>query len=428
MKITLKFAILFYIISLSVSAQNYAERYRSINIKHYKLAIDLNDTNNSIDATISIDLQFRKNISSFYLDLVSLDSISGKGMKVDSIYQNNVPVEFKQKLNKLTIYPKHNFQNLTYTYIIKYSGIPNDGLIIGNNLHGDRTFFADNWPNRAQNWFPCVDHPSDKATIEYIVKAPNHYNIIANGELIEEIDLEENIKQTHWKTVVPLPTKVMVIGAAKFEIDSLGLTKKDNIPVTSWVYPQTKKEGFYDFGNTKEILDFYVELFGDYPYKKLANVQSSTKYGGMENASAIFYPEKSIFKNRMLQDRERVLKFYETTKTPIVDKRTTDYLKLLNPNTYQKGAWVLHMLRRELGDDLFYKGIKAYYEKYKFRNASTTSFKRVMAATSGKNLDLFFKQWLEKSGHPVIKIQWIYFNNKVRLMLEQTQENTFDSL
>jgi len=480
MKISLKFAILFYIISLSVSAQNYAERYRSINVEHYKLAIELNDSDDSIDATISIDLQFRKSISSFYLDLVSLDSISGKGMKVESVYQNNIPVEFKQKDDKLTIYPKHNFQSLTYTYNIKYSGTPDDGLIIGNNLHGDRTFFADNWPNRAQNWFPCVDHPSDKATIEYIVKAPNHYNIIANGELIEEIDLEENTKQTHWKTAVPLPTKVMVIGAAKFAVDSLGLTKKDSIPVTSWVYPQTKNEGFYDFANTKNILDFYVELFGKYPYKKLASVQSSTKYGGMENASAIFYPEKSItgerkfentiaheivhqwfgnsateidwphvwlsegfatyftdlyiletkgdsiFKNRMQQGRKRVLKFYETTKTPVVDTKTKDYLQLLNPNSYQKGAWVLHMLRRELGDDVFYKGIKAYYKNYRFRNASTTSFKNVMAYTSGKNLDLFFKQWLEKSGHPIIKTQWIYFNNKVRLMLEQTQENTFE--
>ena len=479
MKTTLKISIFLLIFSSSVFAQQYKERLRTINIEHYKLAIELNDNNGSIIAKMAIDLRFRKSIPSFYLDLVSYDSISGKGMKVDSIYQNKVAVDFKHKNNRLTIYPKHNFANLTYTYTIKYSGIPEDGLIIGKNVHGDRTFFGDNWPNRAQNWFPCIDHPSDKATIEYIVKAPKHYKIIANGELIEEIDLNDQIKQTHWKTSNPLPTKVMVIGAANFAIDSLGVIDSI-IPVTSWVYEQNKEKGFHDLANSKEILEFYIDLFGKYPFQKLASVQSTTRYGGMENASCIFYPEQaftgeqkfdntiaheivhqwfgnsaseidwphvwlsegfatyftdvyiektkgdSIFQHRMQQERARVLKFHETTKTAVVDVKTSDYLKLLNPNSYQKGAWVLHMLRKKLGDEAFYKGIKAYYEKYKYRSASTNSFKRVMAATSGKNLDVFFKQWLENPGHPVLKTQWLYFNKRIRIMIEQVQGGIFE--
>ena len=479
MKTTLKISIFLLIFSSSVFAQQYKERLRTINIEHYKLAIELNDNNDSITAKMAIDLRFRKSIPSFYLDLVSYDSISGKGMRVDSIYQNKVAVDFKHKNNRLTIYPKHNFANLTYTYTIKYSGIPEDGLIIGKNVHGDRTFFGDNWPNRAQNWFPCIDHPSDKATIEYIVKAPKHYKIIANGELIEEIDLNDQIKQTHWKTSNPLPTKVMVIGAANFAIDSLGVIDSI-IPVTSWVYEQNKEKGFHDLANSKEILEFYIDLFGKYPFQKLASVQSTTRYGGMENASCIFYPEQaftgeqkfdntiaheivhqwfgnsaseidwphvwlsegfatyftdvyiektkgdSIFQHRMQQERARVLKFHETTKTAVVDVKTSDYLKLLNPNSYQKGAWVLHMLRKKLGDEAFYKGIKAYYEKYKYRSASTNSFKRVMAATSGKNLDVFFKQWLENPGHPVLKTQWLYFNKRIRIMIEQVQGGIFE--
>jgi aminopeptidase N len=187
-----------------------------------------------------------------------------------------------------------------FNFEITYSGVPKDGLIIGENLHGDRTFFADNWPNRTHNWFPCVDHPSDKATVEFKIIAPNHYQVIANGYLFEETNLSHNLNLYHYKSAEPLPTKVMVIGVARFAVQHLGET--NNIPVSTWVYPQTKEQGFYDFANSKKILEFYIEKFGEYPYQKLANVQSKTQFGGMENAGAIFYFEKSVTGERKHED------------------------------------------------------------------------------------------------------------------------------
>jgi len=261
-------------------------------------------------------------------------------------------------------------------------------------------------------------------------------------------------------------------------VQQLGETQ--NIPVSSWVYPQAREKGFHDFSNGKEILDFFIETIGEFPFEKLANVQSTTQFGGMENASAIFYHEKaitgegkidplmaheiahqwfgdaaseidwphiwlsegfatyfadlyvqkskgdSVFQRRMVNERKKVFDFYKKQQTPIVDARTTNLVDLLNPNSYEKGAWVLHMLRKELGSDVFFKGIKSYYNSYKFSNASTLDFKNVMETTFGKNLDVFFKQWLMKSEYPVLKSNWIYYNNKVRLMLEQTQGTAFE--
>jgi len=461
-----------------VSAQSYPERVQTSDILHYKLNIELNDETNNIEATMEVSMQYKTSINWFILDLENKDETTGEGMEVISVHQNSVLVDYKHENDRIVITPKHNFANLTYTYVIKYKGIPSTGLIIGKNKFGDRTFFGDNWPNRAHSWFPCVDHPIEKASIEYIVEAPNHYKVIANGVLVEETDLENNLKQTHWITPNQLSTKVMVIGVANFETELV--TEIDSIPISTWVYPQSKEAGFHDFAVAEKILPFFIELVGEYPFKKLANVQSTTQYGGMENASAIFYDENgvtgerqnenvvaheiahqwfgnsateidwphvwlsegfatyftdlyvektkgdSIFQNRMVQERNRVFKFYENTKTPIVDTKTTNYMKLLNPNSYQKGAWVLHMLRNELGDETFFKGIRAYYDKYKYRNASTNNFKNVMAGVSGKNLDQFFKQWLYSSEFPIIKSNWIYYNNKVRLMLDQTQETAFE--
>jgi len=477
MNFFIKTTLLLFTFSTCVYSQSYSERFNTLDIQHYKLSIEVNDTTNAINATAVVSVKFKKVVDSFELDLIANDSVTNIGMKVDTVYQNKILTDFGQKENKLKIQTKHVFPNLPYTFTIKYSGIPKDGLIISKNLYGDRTFFGDNWPNRAHNWFPCVDHPSDKATVEYIIKAPNYYQVIANGFQIEETNISSNYKEYHYQTNVPLPTKVMVIGIAKFAVQNIGETH--NIPVSSWVYPQTKENGFSDYAVAKDILNFFIENVGEYPFLKLANVQSKTRFGGMENAGNIFYFEKSVtgkqdhkdliaheiahqwfgnsateadwphiwlsegfatyftdlyilesegkeaFLQRLKNEREKVLNFSKKQQTPVVDVHAKDLMSLLNPNSYQKGAWCLHMLKKEIGEDNFWKGIKTYYSFYKFKNASTNDFKYVMEQVSGKNLDVFFTQWLKKAGHPILKSTWIHGASKLRIIIEQTQETIF---
>ena len=476
MKFIFKLSFLFFGFNSILIAQTNNPQFNNLDVQHYKLTLTVNDTTNVINAEMEVSIKFKKSVASFELDLVAKDS-TNTGMQVDSVYQNDIVVDFSHNNNKLTIEAKHVFPRLPYTYKIMYSGIPKDGLIISKNIHGDRTFFGDNWPNRAHNWFPCIDHPSDKATIEYIITAPNHYQVIANGFEVEETNTSKNLKQYHYKTDVPLPTKVMVVGIAKFAVQNIGETH--NIPVSTWVYPQTKAAGFYDFSIAKDILDFFIENVGEYPFQKLANVQSITRFGAMENAGNIFYFENSVtgnqehkdliaheiahqwfgnsateidwahlwlsegfatyltdlyilksdgeaaFKNRLNEERNKVLNFHKVQQTTVVDTKTTNYMSLLNPNSYQKGAWVLHMLKNNVGEESFWEGVKTYYDFYKFKNASTTNFKNVMAQVSGKNLDVFFTQWLQKTGQPKIKTTWIHGASKLRIIIEQLQENTF---
>src|SRR5690606_15487849 len=118
------------------------------------------------------------------------------------------------------------------------------------------TFFGDNWPDRAHHWLPCVDHPSDKASVEFIVPAPDHYQVVANGMQIEETNLDDETKLTHWREEAPLPMKVAVIGAARFGVQHAG--EVEGIPVTSWVYRQDREAGYYDYSLAVEALQFFI--------------------------------------------------------------------------------------------------------------------------------------------------------------------------
>ena len=147
---------------------------------------------------------------------------------------------------------KHNVQKLE----LSFEGIPKDGLIIGKNKYGSRTFFGDNWPTRAQNWFACNDHLSDKATVEYIVYAPRHYEVVANGALLSSKKGKAS-KRHHYRSSIALPTKIMVVGIADMCIEEAGTV--DGKIVRSCVYPKHKKEALYDLELGPSILEFYSE-------------------------------------------------------------------------------------------------------------------------------------------------------------------------
>ncbi|MEQ9413808.1 MAG: M1 family aminopeptidase, partial [Cyclobacteriaceae bacterium] len=267
-------------------------RNSNIDIQHYQFMIDLNDSDNTITGTTEVSILFKNSVSTFELDLVG-KSQDGKGMTVSSVLQNKKPLKFSQQNDRLSITlntPPQVGEEIAIA--IKYSGTPTDGLVISTNKFGDRTFFGDNWPNRAHHWLPTIDHPYDKASCEFIIIAPSHYQAIANGILVEKTNLPNNKTLTHWKETVVLPTKVMVIGVAKFAVTTAGVI--NNIPVETWVYPQNKEAGFGDFKMATDVLNYFIEHVGPYPYQKLANVQSTTRFGGMENASNIFYFENSV--------------------------------------------------------------------------------------------------------------------------------------
>lgn len=442
---------------------------QNIDVQHYEYDIVLSDQSDVMVGRATIKVKFLKESSRFNLDLVTVDK--GKGMETAGVFENGLPVNFSHQNNKLSI-STHAKAGEIKTYDIQYSGIPKDGLIISENRYGDRTFFADNWPNRAHHWIPCNDRPDDKASFEFIVTAPHNYNVISNGILKQEKDLSDGSRITHWKEEIPLPTKVMVIGVAKFAVKEYTDSQK-NIPVTAWIFPQDSSKGFHDYSAAPGILKFFSDYIAPYPFQKLANVQSKTIFGGMENASAIFYAESSVtgkaevedllaheiahqwfgdmaseksfahlwlsegfatyltniylekkygkemMMKRMEEDRQQVIEFAKKNNNPVVDTASS-LMSLLNANSYQKGAWVLHMLRNEVGDSVFQKIIQTYYQQFKGSNADSRDFEAVAEKVSGKELTWFFYQWLYQPGIPVLHIKYNQEGNELKLEIEQS--------
>ncbi|MBS1501549.1 MAG: M1 family peptidase, partial [Bacteroidetes bacterium] len=180
----------------------------AIDVQHYDFNIQLNDQNNVIKGKADIDVKFLKDAGSFRIDMVKKND-TGKGMLVSSVTEAGKSVSFQQDAGAINIKTTGKAGS-EHIYTITYSGVPADGLIISTNKFGHRTFFGDNWPDRGHNWLPCVDDPADKATVDFDIVAPKHYDVVANGAKISEKDLPGDLKETHWKESAPLSTKVMV--------------------------------------------------------------------------------------------------------------------------------------------------------------------------------------------------------------------------
>jgi aminopeptidase N len=443
-------------------------------ILHYDFQIAISDSNDIIRGKAGIQMNLRQNTDVVKLDLVAAVG-AGKGMKVSAIQEEKLGnLAFSHTGEMLEIkLGKMMDAGTELKMTVNYAGIPADGLIISKNERDGRSFFGDNWPNRAHHWLPTIDHPLEKATVDFIVLAPAHYEIVANGTLVDQRVERNGFQISHWHNAEPLPTKVMVFGAADFAMQNVG--DVNGIPVSTWVFEKDETNGFKDYAQGKAILEWYVKQVGAYPWDKLANVQSRTRYGGMENASCIFYADNSVtgdgscealmaheiahqwfgnsaseqewhhiwlsegfatyfthvyfeqthgeqaFLKRMAIDRRDIVGSPVAAQFAVVDTRIQDLNQLLNINSYQKGGWVLHMLRHKLGDDLFFKGIREYYARYKFSNALSEDLQKIMETQSGQDLGPFFKQWLYRPAFPQIDVVWSWKKSKKEVALTITQ-------
>jgi aminopeptidase N len=450
-------------------------------VERYRFELTLSDAQDRIEGRTTVSVIFTNNgVTELLLDLVEADA-GGAGMTVRSVTAAGAPLDFVHGDGLLRVglaEPGRAGERLDVT--VTYDGRPASGLVIGPNKYGDRTFFSDNWPNRARHWLPTIDHPYDKAMSEMIVTAPAHYQVVSNGLRVEESDVAGGLRTTHWRQSVPIATWLYVLGVARFAVQEVDDFQGRSIQ--TWVYPQDREAGFYDFAvPTKRAMAFYDDYVGPYAYEKLAPVTSTATGGGMEAATAIMYSENAVTGDRSERWRnviihevahqwfgnavteadwddvwlsegfatyftllfiehaygrdafvaglessaERVFAHYdENPDYRIVHDDLSDMGQVTSAATYQKGSWVLHMLRSRVGDDAFRQGIQTYYARHMNGNASTADFRAAVEEASGDELSDFFDQWLYRGGNPSLQGWWQYDPSAraVRIEINQPED------
>jgi aminopeptidase N len=473
-------------------------RLTGVDVLHYDIGVSIPDSGTVIEGRTGILFEIREPaLRELPLDFGELT--------VDSVRVGGVRARFRHERERLTVTLPASSAGARAEAVVWYHGSPSDGLFIQPNIHGQRTVFADNWPDRAHHWFPGIDHPSDKATADFVVDAPASMEVVANGAQRAIDEIGNGRRRTRWSEAEELPMYNMVIGVADFVVQRSGTPR--GVEVSNWVFPEDSAAAARGFARSPEIVAFFDSLFGPFPFEKLANVQSSTRFGGMENSSAIFYDEKRVagrgapasgsttvapadtgavgqaspaeasdltdlashetahqwfgdavteadwhhlwlsegfatycaalfaefhggpqgkgpveLRRQMRDMAAQVLAYEPERSRPIVDPGEKDLFALLNPDNYEKGAWVLHMLRHEIGDAAFFEGLRDYYAEFNGGTAWTADFERVMEEAAGRDLGWFFRQWLDRPGHPVLRVQREEAGaGRTRVLVEQVQ-------
>lgn len=450
----------------------------------YAITMDLPDTGSTIHATAVITVARVMRSDTLRLDLLDLD--------VNRVTVDGSAAKFTRTTDALDIaLPTRRATNATFEVSVEYGGAVKDGLIVRQDSAGRWTYFGDNWPNRARHWIPSIDHPSDKATVTWRVRAPSSRTVIANGKLVSRKPIRDGASvdrtETVWRETRPIAPYLMVIAAAplaEYEVGdtACGLAEAPQRCVPQFVYVAPEQRPFLPgpFARVGEIVQLFGTLVGPFPYEKLAHLQSSTRFGGMENASAIFYADggfrrgtmrdgvvahetahqwfgdavterdwphlwlsegfatyfaalwtraargDSAFRVDMAGIRRTVLNDSgPVTHHPVIDSVETNLMALLNANSYQKGGFVLHMLRKQVGEGAFFSAIQEYYRKNRHGTALTDDLMAEMERSSKQKLGWFFDQWLRKPGYPTVQANWRYDANTHETVVDVAQSGPF---
>jgi aminopeptidase N len=472
----------------SLHAQS-ATTARPFHVSDYDLTLDLPESGKSIEGTAVLTVVRLGRADTLVLDLNEL--------RVTRVLVNGAAAGFARTATQLRIAAPGGKTGDTLTVSVSYGGAPKDGLIISTDSAGRWIAFGDNWPDRGRNWIPSIDHPSDKSTVTWNVRAPSALRIVGNGHLLEESPLPlprdpdgsagRAIPRTltRWRESRPIPVYLMVIAAAplaKYDLGptACGLTEIGGCVYQS-VYVAPEQRGILpgEFARAGDIVSFYAQLVSPFPYEKLAHLQSSTRFGGMENASAIFYADK-IFRakgvsseliahetahqwfgnavterewshawlsegfatyfaalwarhafgdtslvHEMARTRAQLLKSDVVVKRPVIDTLQTDLMAMLNENSYQKGGWVLHMLRTTVGDSAFFRGIRDYHNAHRHGTALSDDLMHAVEKRHGASLQAFFDQWLRRPGYAQVTTSWKFDAVAKKLVLEVEQGDKF---
>lgn len=427
-----------------------SENQRKLDIIHYDLSFDLYPEEKKFKAVAIvtgkvIDENLKVIELNFY-DNFNITEVMLNNFRTDFICEGT---QFIVPIKELSID--------TFVLKVSYNGTPKkaglSGFVFGKK-NGNSFIYNLSEPNYASTWFPCNDFPTDKALLDMQITNDSSNVSLSNGNLID-VKSSGNRKTYHWKTVYPISTYLIAIYSSDYETFSdeyISLDGTDTLSLQYYVSQEKLENAKIDFAEHPEYMRFFAETFGEYPFmhEKYGIAEFLWQAGAMEHqtitgvASNIitgsnYFDDilihelahhwwgdavgpkswKDIWLNEGFSTYSEAL-YYESKsgKSALQSTMISNYRDnfpgtlsspgsfLFTSTVYNKGAWVLHMLRRETGDSSFFEILRHYYETYKYNNASTEDFQSICEQISGKDFDKFFDQWINGEGEIELEYEW----------------------
>lgn len=472
-----------------------SERSHDYDVLHYRIELRFEEETKSFSGKTTITLSpLKDNFSTCVLDAETF---------VVNKVEASQPLAFEQADGKLTVHlaqPAHYGEVVSFT--VSYSATQVDvdpeqyGLSPGYDLGLDfKAATPDNpqlintlsWPEGARHWFPCYDHPNDRATQEVVATVRKSYKLLSNGRLVSVTEQPESGTRTwHWSQEQAHPTYLFVLVAGPYVVieDSLG-----DLPIHYWVYEKDADDAMRSFHKTPEIIAFFGREFGyQYPWAKYDQITIPGIGGGAESTSATVLGQSTIHDERAEQDfpshslvaheaahmwwgnlvsyrawretwlsesfatygeylfskhdlgedegaynllrkKEAYLReAHDRYMRPIVYDRWRYPNDNFDAHTYPKGAAVLNMLRWILGDDAFRRTVSHFLHKHAFQPVDTHDFMKAIKEATGQNMDWFIEQWILRPGHPVFEVSydWNEKDRDLSVRVRQTQDTSGD--
>ncbi len=453
---------------------------RPADVKHVKLEVTLDFEQETIAGTIYTTL------SALYEDVqtITFDAVE---LHIERVTREaGKELAFNTTGEKLVVTLDRPYRHgETFTLAAEYHAKPRTGLHFIKPAPEDPTRPLQAWtfgqPQYHRYWFPCHDSPNDRATTEFVVTVPAQFITIANGNLLGVTD-NGATKTHHWRHDIPHATYLVSLVVGDFAVIE---DFYKHVPVTYYVRPDRKDDAPFYLGKTPEMMRFFSEYTGvEYPYDKYAQTVVELFTGAMEHTTAtthgfsllldqraaldmnlasvvahelahqwfgdlitcrdwpngwlnvgfatyfeVLWSEHDLgndyFKQSMKALKEGYLHEDHNYRRPIVyHVYHRDGFELFDGHMYNKGAWVLHMLRHQLGDAAFRRAIKAYIERYREREVVTADLERTFEEVTGHSLAQFFQQWVYQGGYPAFEVSYSWDNehHMAKVKIKQTQQ------
>ena len=453
---------------------------RPADVKHVKLIITLDFEQETVSGTVYTTF------STLYDDLktITFDAVELQIERV--MLEDGKELAFNTDAKKLIVtLDRPYYFGEQITFAIEYHAKPRTGLHFIKPAPEDPARPVQAWtfgqPRYHSHWFPCHDASNDRATTEIIATVPAQFMTISNGTLLG-VTANGATRTHHWRHDVPHATYLISLVVGEFAVIE---DHYKHTPVTYYVRPERKDDAHLYMGKTPEMMRFFSEYTGvEYPYNKYAQTVVELFTGAMEHTSATthsfallvdrrasldidvvpivahelahqwfgdlltcrdwsdgwlnegfatYFEElweehdqgTDYFKQSMLGLKKGYLEEDAHYRRPIVyHVYHDDGFELFDAHLYNKGAWVLHMLRHQLGEAAFKRAIHAYVSRYREREVITADLERTFEEVTGRSLAQFFQQWVYSGGYPAFEVNysWDSEHNMAKLKIKQTQQ------